>query len=155
MSNSAAQLGDPWALSSDPFQFVVPVSRLALTGPDSLRVLHGQTTQALEGTPLGERRLSCGVTATARLRALVEVEATAEGALLLVTAGAGGGGGAPGGPGFGCWRWGPGGGGEFGSSWFRAGRLRPATQLWAGPGASGLGGAAGAGGTSAVAARRH
>jgi folate-binding protein YgfZ len=89
MSNSAAPLGDPWALSSDPFQFVFPVSRLALTGPDSLRVLHGQTTQALEGTPLGERRLSCGVTATARLRALVEVEATAEGALLLVTAGAG------------------------------------------------------------------
>jgi folate-binding Fe-S cluster repair protein YgfZ len=89
MSSSATGQFDAWALPTSPFQFVFPVSRLALTGPDSLRVLHGQTTQALEGTPSGERRLSCCVTATARLLALVEVEASPAGALLLVTAGAG------------------------------------------------------------------
>jgi folate-binding protein YgfZ len=78
---------DPWALPPLPLTLVLPLWRLPLLGPDALRVLHGQTTQALLDLAPGQRRPTCCVSATARLRALAEVEATAEGALLDVEAG--------------------------------------------------------------------
>lgn len=78
---------DPWALPPLPLTLTLPLWRLPLRGPDALRVLHGQTTQALLDLAPGQRRPTCCVTATARLRALAEVEATAEGALLDVEAG--------------------------------------------------------------------
>ncbi len=78
---------DPWALPPLPLPLALPLWRLPLRGPDALRVLHGQTTQALLDLAPGQRRPTCCVSATARLRALAEVEATAEGALLDVEAG--------------------------------------------------------------------
>ena len=78
---------DPWELPPLPLQLILPFWRLPLQGPDALRVLHGQTTQALLDLAPGQRRPTCCVTATARLRALAEVEATADGALLDVEAG--------------------------------------------------------------------
>lgn len=38
---------DPWELPPLPLQLILPFWRLPLQGPDALRVLHGQTTQAL------------------------------------------------------------------------------------------------------------
>ncbi len=78
---------DPWALPPLPLALTLPLWRLPLQGPDALRVLHGQTTQALLDLAPGERRPTCCVTATARLRALATVEATSDGALLDVEAG--------------------------------------------------------------------
>ena len=81
--------GDVWALPQQPVRLQRPVWRLQLRGPDALRVLHGQTTQALLDAQPGERRPTCWVTATARLRALADVEVHSEGADLLVSAGDG------------------------------------------------------------------
>jgi folate-binding protein YgfZ len=78
---------DPWALPPLPLALTLPLWRLPLQGPDALRVLHGQTTQALLDLTAGQRRPTCCVTATARLRALATVEATSDGALLDVEAG--------------------------------------------------------------------
>ena len=80
---------DPWALPQVPFRFSFAVSRFGLEGPDSLRVLHGQTTQAIEGLQPGQSSETCCVTATARLIALARVTVEQDGASLLLTAGPG------------------------------------------------------------------
>ncbi|MEB3331023.1 MAG: folate-binding protein [Synechococcaceae cyanobacterium] len=66
-----------------------PVTLLRLDGPDSLRVLHGQTSQALEGARPGSRHATCCISATARMRALAEVLVDEDGAWLVVLAGDG------------------------------------------------------------------
>ena len=80
---------DPWALPPLPWRFCFEVSRIAIHGKGSLRLLHGQTSQALLDLAPGEQRATCFVNATAWLAALAEVTASEAGAELLVTAGAG------------------------------------------------------------------
>jgi len=65
------------------------VQVLRLTGVDSLRFLHGQTTQDLGSAPPGCLRRSCAVTATARLTALLDVLVDQQAARLMVLAGDG------------------------------------------------------------------
>jgi len=66
-----------------------PVSLLRLDGPDVLRFLHGQTSQALEQAQSGQWLSTCCITPTARLRALAEVLVDGEGATLVIRAGDG------------------------------------------------------------------
>jgi folate-binding protein YgfZ len=60
------------------------VGLLRLDGPDTLRVLHGQTSQALEGARPGQWLGTCCIGPTARMRALAEVLVDAAGAWLVV-----------------------------------------------------------------------
>ena len=76
-----------WSLPASPFRFTLPVARIPLRGEGSLRVLHGQTTQAIEGAATGSLIETCCVTPTARLVALAAVAVVADGADLLITAG--------------------------------------------------------------------
>ena len=76
-----------WSLPASPFRFTLPVARIPLRGEGSLRVLHGQTTQAIEGAATGSLIETCCVTPTARLVALAAVAVVADGADLIVTAG--------------------------------------------------------------------
>ena len=76
-----------WSLPASPFRFTLPVARIPLRGEGSLRVLHGQTTQAIEGAATGSLIETCCVTPTARLVALAAVAVVADGADLFVTAG--------------------------------------------------------------------
>ncbi|MCP9849610.1 folate-binding protein [Cyanobium sp. Morenito 9A2] len=62
---------------------------MRLEGPDALRVLHGQTSQAIEGAKPGQLLASCVIGPTARLRGLAEVLVDTGGAWLVVTAGEG------------------------------------------------------------------
>jgi folate-binding protein YgfZ len=66
-----------------------PVSLLRLDGPDVLRFLHGQTSQALEQAQSGQWLSTCCITPTARLRALAEVLVDGEGATLVIRVGDG------------------------------------------------------------------
>jgi folate-binding protein YgfZ len=66
-----------------------PVSLLRLDGPDVLRFLHGQTSQALEQAQSGQWLSTCCITPTARLRALAEVLVDGEGAILVIRVGDG------------------------------------------------------------------
>jgi folate-binding protein YgfZ len=68
-----------------------PVSLLQLRGPDSLRFLHGQTSQAIELACPGQWLSTCCITPTARLRALAEVLVTQDGAWLVIREGEGSG----------------------------------------------------------------
>ena len=72
-----------------PVWTVRPVHLLRLTGADSLRFLHDQTTQHLNSAPPGSLRRSCAVTATARLTALLDVLVDTHAARLVVLAGDG------------------------------------------------------------------
>lgn len=63
---------------------------IRLTGPDSRRFLHGQTSAAIETAAPGRWLSSCCIGPTARLLALAEVLIDAEGAWLAITAGDGG-----------------------------------------------------------------
>ena len=65
------------------------VSLLRFQGPDALRVLHGQTSQALQDARPGEWRSTCCLTPTARLRGLGEVIVEEDCAWLALTAGDG------------------------------------------------------------------
>lgn len=65
------------------------VSLLRLEGPDALRVLHGQTSQAIEGAAPGSALATCVISPTARLRATARVLVDAAGAWLLIEAGDG------------------------------------------------------------------
>jgi folate-binding protein YgfZ len=81
---------DPWTWApAGARRLVQPVSLLRLTGPDTLRVLHGQTSQALLEARPGDCRATCCLTATARLRGLAEVVVEENGAWLVLTAGDG------------------------------------------------------------------
>jgi folate-binding protein YgfZ len=66
-----------------------PVSLLRLTGPDALRVLHGQTSQDLQAARSGDWRSTCCLTPTARLRGLAEVVVEEGGVWVAITAGDG------------------------------------------------------------------
>lgn len=64
-----------------------PASLIRLDGSDSLRVLHGQTSAAIEGSRPGQWIPTCCISPTARLRALAEVLVDGDGAWLAVWAG--------------------------------------------------------------------
>jgi tRNA-modifying protein YgfZ len=79
----------PGSLQAQPRRCDWPVSLLRLDGPDVLRFLHGQTSQALEQAQSGQWLSTCCITPTARLRALAEVLVDGEGATLVIRVGAG------------------------------------------------------------------
>lgn len=80
----------PWSWAPPgPRRLERPVSLLRFTGPDALRVLHGQTSQALQDARPGDWRSTCCLTPTARLRGLAEVLVDANGAWLALTDGDG------------------------------------------------------------------
>jgi len=79
----------PGSLPAQPRRCDWPVSLLRLDGPDVLRFLHGQTSQALEQAQSGQWLSTCCITPTARLRALAEVLVDGEGATLVIGAGDG------------------------------------------------------------------
>ncbi len=77
----------PWSLPA-PGRSERAVAVLRLTGADALRVLHGQTSQAIQPAARpGDRLLTCCITPTARLRALAQVLVEENGAWLLIEAG--------------------------------------------------------------------
>ncbi|MFN9659234.1 MAG: YgfZ/GcvT domain-containing protein [Cyanobacteriota bacterium] len=65
------------------------IALLRFTGPDALRVLHGQTSQDLQAARPGDWRSTCALTPTARLRGLAEVVVEEDGVWLALTAGDG------------------------------------------------------------------
>jgi len=65
------------------------VTVLGLEGPDSLRFLHGQSSQAIALAQPGQWLSTCCISPTARMRALAEVLVTANGAWLVISAGDG------------------------------------------------------------------
>jgi folate-binding protein YgfZ len=79
----------PGSLPVQPRRCDWPVSLLRLDGPDVLRFLHGQTSQALEQAQSGQWLSTCCITPTARLRALAEVLVDGAGATLVIRAGDG------------------------------------------------------------------
>ncbi|MEY4352830.1 MAG: hypothetical protein RLZZ609_1071 [Cyanobacteriota bacterium] len=80
----------PWDWApAGPRRLERPLSLLHFSGPDSLRVLHGQTSQALQEARPGDWRSTCCLTPTARLRGLAEVVVEENGAWLALTAGDG------------------------------------------------------------------
>lgn len=83
-----AVAADPWTWMPPPgSRWSRPVGMLRLEGPDTLRVLHGQTSQALEGARPGQWLGTCCISATARMRALAEVLVDGSGAWLVIVAG--------------------------------------------------------------------
>ena len=74
---------------AQPSRLEQPVTLLRLEGPDALRVLHGQTSQAIELAAPGSALATCVISPTARLRALARVLVDASGAWLLIEAGDG------------------------------------------------------------------
>ncbi len=73
-----------------PARIERPVSLLRLEGPDTLRFLHGQSSQDLLQAAPGQWLRTCCLTPTARLLAVAEVLVDASGAWLVITAGDGG-----------------------------------------------------------------
>jgi len=65
------------------------VTLLRLQGPDSLRFLHGQSSQAIATAPAGSCLATCLISATARMRALALVLVDHGGAWLVIEAGDG------------------------------------------------------------------
>ncbi|MFM9109391.1 MAG: YgfZ/GcvT domain-containing protein [Prochlorococcaceae cyanobacterium] len=75
----------PWSWAPEqPSRLERSAGLLRLEGPDALRVLHGQTSQAIEGAAAGAWRSSCAITATARMRALADVLVDRGGAWLVI-----------------------------------------------------------------------
>ncbi|MEI7951130.1 MAG: hybrid sensor histidine kinase/response regulator, partial [Synechococcaceae cyanobacterium ELA182] len=64
-----------------------PVGLLRLEGPDTLRFLHGQTSQDLQLARPGQWLGTCCISPTARLRALAEVLVVEGGAWLVISEG--------------------------------------------------------------------
>jgi len=88
----AAGPADPWNWSPQPQDLAAwPVSLLQLRGRDSLRFLHGQTSQAIAQALPGQWLSTCCISPTARLRALAEVlvDGDGDGAWLVISAGDG------------------------------------------------------------------
>ncbi len=80
----------PWDWRpASPSRWEQPVSLIRLEGPDSLRFLHGQSSQDLERAQPGQCLATCCLTPTARVRGLAEVLVDASGAWLVITAGDG------------------------------------------------------------------
>jgi len=81
---------DPWSWQpAAPARCDQPVAMLRLEGPDSLRFLHGQTSQDLERAQPGQWLSTCCIGPTARMLALAEVLVEADGAWLAISAGDG------------------------------------------------------------------
>ncbi|MFZ0409303.1 MAG: folate-binding protein [Cyanobium sp.] len=70
-----------------PCRLQRPVGLLRLEGPDSLRFLHGQTSQDLQLARPGQWLGTCCISPTARLRALAEVLIVDAGAWLVISEG--------------------------------------------------------------------
>ena len=88
MTTSTSADGSPWGWRpAAPSLLERPAAVLRLEGPDTLRVLHGQTSQALALARPGERLATCCIGPTARLRALAQVLVDSQGAWLVVEAG--------------------------------------------------------------------
>lgn len=68
-------------------RFEQPAWVLRLEGADTLRFLHGQSSQAIEAAPPGSALATCLISPTARMRALARVLVDATGAWLLIEAG--------------------------------------------------------------------
>jgi len=66
-----------------------PAGLMRLDGADSRRVLHGQTSAAIETAEPGQWIPACCITPTGRMRALAEVLVDGDGAWLVVSAGDG------------------------------------------------------------------
>lgn len=82
--------GDPWSwLPPAPARIDRPVSLLRLEGPDSLRFLHGQTSQDIERARPGQWLGTCCISPTARMLAIAEVLVSRDGAWLVISAGDG------------------------------------------------------------------
>ncbi|MEI8250152.1 MAG: folate-binding protein [Synechococcus sp. ELA057] len=78
----------PWNWTPAPGQVLqAPVSLLQLKGPDTLRFLHGQTSQAISGAAAGQWLSTCCISPTARMRALAEVLVSDDGAWLVIHSG--------------------------------------------------------------------
>jgi len=75
------------ALPAGPRRLEQPVVLLRLDGPDTLRFLHGQSSQDLALAQPGAWLSTCCITPTARLMALAEVLVDGQGAWLVITAG--------------------------------------------------------------------
>lgn len=83
-------MSSPWSWRPDrPALSRQPAWLIRLDGSDTLRVLHGQTSAAVEGARPGAWIPTCCISPTARLRALAEVLVDREGAWLAVSAGDG------------------------------------------------------------------
>jgi len=84
-------MADPWnwsaAAGGVPLRLEQAVGLLRLEGPDTLRFLHGQSSQDLALARPGAWRRTCFITPTARLLALAEVLVEEDGAWLVITAG--------------------------------------------------------------------
>jgi folate-binding protein YgfZ len=72
-----------------PCRLEQPVALLRLQGSDTLRFLHGQSSQDLALARPGAWLSTCCISPTARLRALAEVLVEEQGAVLVITAGDG------------------------------------------------------------------
>ena len=78
-------MSNPWDWQPDgPCRLEQACGLIRLDGPDALRVLHGQTSAAIEAAQPGCWIPTCCITATGRMRALAEVLVDGEGAWLLV-----------------------------------------------------------------------
>ena len=85
----------PTSAAADPWDWAPParsrwsrpVGLLRLDGPDTLRVLHGQTSQALEAARPGQWLGTCCIGPTGRMRAVAEVLVDADGAWLVIVDG--------------------------------------------------------------------
>ncbi|MBW4532058.1 MAG: tRNA-modifying protein YgfZ [Aphanothece saxicola GSE-SYN-MK-01-06B] len=85
----------PTSAAADPWNWTPPaqsrwsrpVGLLRLDGHDTLRVLHGQTSQALEAARPGQWLGTCCISPTARLAAVAEVLVDADGAWLVIVDG--------------------------------------------------------------------
>jgi folate-binding protein YgfZ len=87
-SNDNLDFPSPWDWQpSGPSRLQRPVGLLQLTGPDSLRFLHGQTSQDLQLARPGQWLGTCCISPTARLRALAEVLVVEGGAWLVISEG--------------------------------------------------------------------
>jgi folate-binding protein YgfZ len=90
MTSPTPHLDQPWTgQPAGLARIEQPVSLLRLDGPDTLRFLHGQTSQALLLARPGQWLRTCCLTPTGRLRALAEVLVAEGGAWLVITAGDG------------------------------------------------------------------
>ena len=80
----------PWAWApAQPAVAAWPLSLLQLQGPDSLRFLHGQSSQDLLTAQPGQWLSTCCISPTARMRAIAEVLVVEGGAWLVIRAGDG------------------------------------------------------------------
>ncbi|MEB3270583.1 MAG: folate-binding protein [Synechococcus sp.] len=88
--HDSTALADPWNWQPQPPGLAAwPVTLLQLRGVDSLRFLHGQTSQAIAQALPGQWLSTCCISPTARLRALAEVLVNDDGAWLVISAGDG------------------------------------------------------------------